>query len=100
MGRNLAMRRALATNNNMAMRGIIWCLLWHAASGHLLLCTVAFYWRVGTAPPQYEDFSGANGYPADCPPSAEMEPPEEAEAAPPSPIERAAAVAAVRLPDV
>jgi len=63
------------------------------------MCTVAFYWRVGTAPPQYEDFSGANGYPADCPPSAEMEP-EEAEAPPPSPIERAAAAVAVRLPDV
>lgn len=64
------------------------------------MCTVSFYWRVGTAPPQYEDFSGANGYPSDCPPSAEMEPPEEAQANPPSPIERAAAAVAVRVPDV
>ena len=32
------------------------------------LCTVAFFWNVWRAPPQYQSFDDANPFPRECPP--------------------------------
>merc|ERR1712224_470578 len=54
------------------------------------MCSQAFYWR--SPPPQLEDYAD-RGYPKDCPADSVLEP-EAPAGAVPSPIDRAAAVAA------
>lgn len=65
------------------------------------MCTISFYWKLWTLPPQYEDFSSSLDVPRDCPPSSELEVEPAVGTTVPSPIEQAAVAAAeVKLPEV